>query len=322
MTQLPIPENLSSISCFSSKIPGMQLAIDAYSLEQFKICPRKYYYQVVWGYQTREMNAHLQFGIWLHEGLETYDRTRAAGADHEEAIQAAVHKSLVNSWNKELQRPWISDESTKTRVTLIRSIIWYLDHFGANDILKTEFDANGQPLVEMNFALDSGFFTDAGERLLLAGYGDKIASIDGDGYWVDRKTTKRALDDRYFAQFKPHNQFGLYNVVGKILFQKPLKGMVLDALQVGVNFTRMRRKFILQDEHEAEEWLEGFAIHAHWMEECASERQWPMRESSCDMYFGCSFRKVCSKSPASRQMVLDSEFVRRRWNPLEKRIEI
>jgi PD-(D/E)XK nuclease superfamily protein len=323
MTALLLPTDLAiANSSFSHQLPGMQLAVDSTSLGEFKVCPRRYYYTIIWGWQSKEENVHFRFGIAIHEAREQYDLARADGQDHDEALAGVLKVALERTWNRELQRPWISGHPSKNRLSIIRSIVWYLDAYGSDDPLQTVHDASGRPLVELSFRFDSGFATAAGESLLLCGHGDRIGVLNGDPYWVDTKTTTDALDGRYFAKYNPHNQFSLYHLAGKVVYKVPTRGVILDALQVGATFTRAKRHLVARDDAQDAEWLSSFGWWARQMEYAASTRDWPMNDRSCDQYGGCQFRSICSKSPASRETWLAAGFRRRVWDPLQRRGDI
>ncbi len=315
---LPRPLN----SSFSTKLPTLQLGIDSTSLGEFKICPRRYYYSLVEGWQTRLQSAHLVFGIALHKARETYDYARSSGAGHEDALDKSLGEVLQSTWNSELGRPWLSDIPIKTRVTLVRTVVWYLDTLGQDDPLQTVQLANGRPAVELSFRFDSGYRSRlTGEAFLFCGHLDRIARFHEQYYIVDIKTTGHSLDERFFGQFTPDNQMSLYALAGRVGYSIPVSGLIIDGVQIGVGFSRFSRFPITRDEAQINEWYEGAG---HWLaqiEHCAATGSWPQNDKSCGVYGGCQFRKVCSRSPVARQTWLEANFTRRVWDPLVARGE-
>lgn len=318
-----LPPDLGLNTSFSAHQLGMQLAIDSTSLGSFKTCPRKYFLEIIWGYQSRDLGPHLTFGLLIHAARESYDWLRAKGIEHEEALEKVLKQALIETWNKELARPWISGHESKNRLSLVRTIVWYLDQFGANDPLVTVLDAAGRPLVELSFRFDSGVVTmGGGEKVSLCGHGDRIAKLNDVPYWLDVKTTKSALDPKFFNSFTPHNQFSLYDIAGKIVYELPTQGIILDGLQIGATFTRCKRHAVPRDNAQREEWLHSFGWWVSQMEHCAETRHWPMNETACDLYGGCRFRGICSRTPSQRQQWLDRDFARRIWDPLQRRGDV
>jgi hypothetical protein len=332
IVQLSLPTKLQNTS-FSATVPGLQLALDSTSLGAYKTCPRLYYYSIVLGYAPRQQSVHLTFGLLMHGARESYDHARASGDDHEQALRATVAWALRSTWLPALKRGWQSDSPEKNRLTLIRSIVWYLDEF-ENDNLETVILASGKPAVELSFQYDSGYRTIDGEPYLLCGHLDRLARFQGQPFILDLKSTKHALSQRWFDQFTPGNQFSNYVLAGQVAFHEPVVGLIVDGLQVGATFTRCMRQQVPRPQAVLEEWHEGLR---HWivrLELSAREGAkrlvegedptpaWPMNDLSCDKYGGCDFRGVCSREPARRAQWLEAEYVRRVWNPLQKRGDI
>lgn len=299
----------------------LQLFWDSTSLGWLKQCARLYEYHMIEGWRTRGDLPNLTFGIHYHGALELYDKLRIEGEAHDDALAAAVLGTLVATWGAE--GPWASDHPTKSRETLIRSIIWYLDHF-RDDPATTFVLADGRPAVELSFKMELDFGVDwhaVGnyQRYTLCGHLDRVVTYLGSQYVMDRKTTAGALSPRYFAGFEPDNQMSLYTIAAQVVFASPVKGVIIDAAQVLVGGTKFERGITYRTPAQTEEWLSDLR---HWLrlaEGYAAEGYWPMNDKACGMYNGCTFRKVCSKSPEVRHKFLESDFVRSPWNPLSVR---
>jgi len=314
-----IIQSTSQNSSFSSSIPGLQIAIDSTSLGAFKVCPRKYFYSIVMGFQPKQQSIHLAFGLAVHGGLEHYDRERAKGVAHEEAVHSAVKHSLEITWDRGRSAPAFGGDPNKNRLTLIRTIVWYLDQFGESDPLQTLILANGQPAVELSFRFPIGRNAPDNSDYQFCGHLDRIASLNGSNYIVDRKTTKHTLDARFFSQFTPGNQFSMYCLAGQIAFGTDIKGLIVDGAQVAVGFTRFERALVPRDAAGLDEWFGETGFWIGQMESCAAEGRWPMNDKSCDQYGGCEFRSVCSRPPNARARWLELDFAKRVWDPLRIR---
>jgi hypothetical protein len=290
---------------------NIQFAWDSTSLTLFKECPRKYYYTIVQGYSTRERSVHLDFGIELHHAYERYHYHRAFDFSHDDTVHMVAKEMMIRTAD------WPHDDNIKTRFTLIRTIIWYLEE-RKDDPARTIILSNGRPAVELSFRFEIPEAPD----YLYCGHMDRIAEFQGDLYVFDYKSTKRALYTEYFAQFNPHNQMTGYTLGGKITFAQPVKGVMIDAAQVGVTFSRFARGTTLRSDDQLDEWL---SQTAYWVKLATSYAQadfWPLNESSCDKYFGCPFRPVCSKPPRQRETWLKADYTHRLWDPLQIRGDI
>ena len=291
-------------------LPGTQIqyAWDSTSLGWLKECPQKYYYSMIEGWRTKSDSVHLDFGIWYHRGLEIYDRLRAEGLLHEEAMTEMVGEAMM--WSKD----WKPDHPAKNRETLIRSLIWYVEHF-KDDPAKTLILANGEPAVELSFKMELESGPVLGQPYILCGHMDRIAEYLDGTYIFDRKTSSSVTGSYYFDQFNPDNQMSLYTFAGKIIYQLPIKGVVIDAAQIAVGFTRFSRGFTHRTESQLDEWLKDSVQWFRLAEHYARENYWPKNDKSCHKYGGCQSRKFCSKPPEARDTFLRPDFYKLTWTP-------
>lgn len=310
------------ISPFLSGAPNVQWAWDSTSLGWLKECPRKYYYHMIEGWSSRHEAIHLEFGILYHRALETYERLRI-DLDHDEAVKEVVRRVMEWTWRD--GKPWRSasdlppdDKATlKCREYLVRTVVWYLDTF-RKDPAQTKVSING-PMIELHFQFDIDFSYNMDQKYALCGYLDRVVTFQGETFVMDRKTTTTTLGGYYFDQYDPDNQMSLYTVAAQVAFHTPVKGVIVDAAQIAVGFSRFVRHFIFKTPDQIKEWLDDTKFWLRLAERFAEANRWPMNDKSCHKFGGCVFRKVCSKSPSVRDRFLESDFVRRKWNPLEIR---
>lgn len=312
-------------SSFSRQMPGMQLAIDSTSLGTYKECPRKYLLSTVFGYRTHETATDLVFGLMVHGAHERYAHGRAQGLDHDKALRAAVMWVMRETWDSALGKPkWpqFPPVPEKTRLTCIRTCIWFLDHYGEHDNLETLILANGKPAVELSFQFLPGWETADGEEIMLCGHIDRVARHGDSLYGLDPKTTKLALDKMFFAKFAIDNQMALYDGAGQVILPEPIKGIMIDGIQVQVNGNRFHRHLLTRTPEQRDEWLAEAHQWTQRMEESARQGLWPANEKSCGLFRGCQFRETCARSPSQRNSVLERDFRREIWDPLRKRGDV
>lgn len=340
--QPSLAEATSGNTSFSRILPGLQLAVDSTSLGDAKTCWRRYYYTIVQGHQPKSLSVHLTFGLLVHGAREQYEHARVrAELSHDESLLVALEWVLVESLDKVTGRPWDSGDQVKHRMSLIRTVVWYLDNWGENDPIKTIRLANGKPTSEFSFSFHSGYQTSAGEDWILCGHLDRIGELNGQPYIIDVKTTSWGIDGSWFAKFSPFNQFSLYSFAGQVVWHQPIQGLIVEGCQVGRDFARFERGIVPRPQPVIDEWYAGLGVWLSQMEELAQEGSareargedpsgaWPMNEMSCGNYSradgsrgGCEFRGVCSRPPASRPQALALDFKRRVWDPLQRRGDI
>ena len=299
----------------------VQYAWDSTSLEYMKRCPRLYYYEMIAGWKASGENIHLRFGLEYHQGLHDYELAKAAGADHEEAVLQTVKQLLIriHEWDPE---PHTKSEENKSRSNLVRTVIWYLDHY-KDDPAKTVMLSNGKPALEVSFRFNLEHVADFGNakyNYVLCGHLDRIVEYEGSTFVMDRKTTASTPSNYYFDQFDPHNQMSLYSLAGRIVLNSPLRGVIIDTAQVAVGFSRFVRSFTLRGEEQLTEWLHDLQYIFAAAETYAAEEYWPMNDTSCDKYGGCRYREICRIPKSVRRNFLESNFIKGKpWNPLEVR---
>ncbi len=323
-------ETLSqSNTAFSKEVPGLQIAWDSTSLGLFKACPRKYQLSMLDQWTPNDTATPLVFGIRYHSALETYDKLRSIGADHDEALRGAVRRAIQDCWetNKstgEVKRWDPIDKKTgktdglRNPQTLVRALVWYLEQF-KDDAAKTIILDNGKPAVELSFKMQIGVPALDGQEYLLCGHLDRLVEFTDQVYVMDRKTTKSTLSDYYFAGFDPDNQMSLYTLASRVVLQRPAVGVILDACQLAVGFARFQRAILHRTPSQSDEWLEGTIKYLQQAERYAEDGYWPMNETACSMYGGCQFRGVCKTPPETRHYILNSDFEKKVWDPLQVR---
>jgi Zn finger protein HypA/HybF involved in hydrogenase expression len=323
---------------------GVQFAWDSTSIKLVETCLRKYQYKMIFGWQPRRKSVHLLFGGWYAKALESYYKYVAEGMSAEDAEIEVVSEALFETWEYpecdsckgsgkkadeekcpwcagegvmvvgDVGQPWISDHNTKTRENLIRTIVWYLDQFGEDDSCTTAILTNGAPAVEHSFRLE------ADDGIILSGHLDRLVEYGGKPYIQDQKTTGSTITTRYFDNFNPDTQMSLYTFAGKAIFGIPVKGVMIDAAQIAVGFTRFERGFTFRDESQLNEWYDNAMFYISQARTATRDNYFPLNPSSCSQFGGCEFRGICSKSLSVRDNFLKGDFVQgKRWDPLEVR---
>lgn len=364
MTDLPLPSaEQARRSPFADEqgLPTFQIAWDSTSLGLFKECPRKYYYQIILGWQPKHQSVHLKFGQLYHSGMEAYDHFCAelgklngglTDDEHMEGIRRALRHVLIlaaeyetcpacqgtgkgegfpdsqlyclacNGKKKRFVSGWRSEDPYKNMWTLVRSIVWYLDKY-RNSPLRTVLLSNGKPAVELSFYFDAGDIN--GIAVGYCGHLDRVVENEneqGRKSVHDRKTTKGQLNARYWKSFTPHNQFSLYTAAASIHYDQPTWGLTVDAAQVLVNSSSFQRQFIPFPPAIINEWLAESQVWISLAYRFAEMNNWPRNDKSCGNYGGCPFQSVCSKSEGFRRQWLEADFKPFRWNPLTIRGDI
>lgn len=231
----------------------------------------------------------------------------------EDCLECETEGKALDAQGNRIGSPWISGDSAKTRENLIRTIIWYVEEFHDEGITVVRL-ADGKPAVEYSFTLevDNGW--------MFAGHIDRLVDYQRDIYVMDQKTTGGAISQHYFNGFAPDIQMSMYTFAGRAIYDMPVRGVIIDAAQVMVGFTRYERGFTFRSAPQLTEWYDDMMRLIETTRAYTTEKYFPMRRASCGNYGGCEFRMICSRSPEIRDNFLQAEFVKtERWDPLKRR---
>ena len=298
----------------------VQWAWDSTSLGWLKECPRKYQYHMIESWRGRGESIHLEYGILYHAALEEYDRKKLEkGMSHDDAVRGVVRELLTKTWREGL--PWRGAKdlpaddkaSLKSRENLVRTVVWYLNKFKDDPAKTLMHPVTGKPMVELHFQFEiEGGYS-------LCGYLDRVVEFQEQPFVMDRKTTTSTLGSYYFEQFDPDNQMSVYTVASQVAFHTPVKGVIVDAAQIAVGFSRFVRSFVFKTADQIDEWMKDLYVYLEQARGYAERGYWPQNDKSCHKYGGCAFREICSKSPQVREKFLETHFQREPWNPLVPR---
>lgn len=292
---------------FSPYIPGTDIryAWDASSIEPLKRCGRLHNYKSQ-GWRPREESVHLRYGSEYHKTFYDYEVLKASGLSHRDAVFDAVHAltQRLGDWNP--------DHPKKNRETLIRSVIWHMEKY-EDDQAETWMMSDGKPAVEVtfNFPLDFGP-PGHDQPYVLCGKLDRIVVFNGDLFVLDYKTTTLSLTDSYWKQFRMDDQMSLYTLAGKVVFQAPIKGVVVDAAQILVGGTNFERGIVYRTQDQLDEWVENLRFYLD------NQNSNTMNTASCITRYGpCEYLEICGRTPQVRERFLKNSFVQEEpWNPL------
>jgi hypothetical protein len=260
-------------------------------------------------------NVHLLFGGIYASALENFYKWRAEGDSIDDAMIKTVRLALEQSWDFENGHPKAFIHNAKTRVNLIRTIVWYIEQFGdeTEDGMQTHHLSSGKPAVELSFALELS------DDVIYCGHLDRVVDYGGHLYVMDQKTTGTTPGSYFFDQFSPSNQMSGYSWAGQIVLKSPIKGVIIDAAQIAVNFTEFARGITTRTEDQILEWQESAKYTISLAQSATKLNKFPMNAASCGNYGGCPFRTVCSRTPYLREQFLKADFVEHNWDPIKER---
>ena len=295
---------------------------DNSSINTFMRCRRLHLFENEWNLTTNEESPALTYGSAIHEAL--YHWYNGDGEDV--SLKAFIKRCRTPGADIDLELD--AEKGSKQRYS-IQWGVWLLQkYFKENPIAEDPFetltDQDGKPYLEVGFAVGAG-------EGIFVGRIDRIARYKetGELYVIDHKTTRSTINDRYWRQYNPNNQFtgymwGVYELLGEM----PV-GCVVNVVRVyqfatlkeGENFDEkvFARTWIKptfeQVQDRAKEIRETIidmkaartrGIHAFY-------RNAPV---ACGMWAGCTFQPVCSSRTADvAQLIAAGSYKTKHWFP-------
>ena len=336
---------------FSPSNPFLQVAWDATSLELLMRDPFTYFCVVIEGWRMPYPSAAQLFGRLYHECCGIYCGNRLNGRDHDAALDTAlayaislaaagdtppgeaVPMSLEEIAHASARR---GDRNQRDTYRLLRAVVWWCDTYGQDPKYTTIRLPSGRPALEVHFDFPLGF-TVGGHDARLCGHIDGLVRAET-GELIVREwkhTTATAFSTYYFDRYKPNVQVNTYALAGKLLLPgQPVRGVLVEACQTAVTFSRFEREWIDRSEPHLDEWIEcihyqvknaqTLAIRA--MDEAArgGDPSTPyahaMNPSTMRQYGSNRFADAAFRIPRLRRAFLSSEMVRgERWDPTQAR---
>jgi hypothetical protein len=293
---------------------NIQYIYDSTMLGDLKRCPQYYYLTHICGWRQKVESEHLRFGTEYHHGLQNYDLSVASGLRHDDAVFDVTREALLSTAD------WDSEHETKTRQNLIRSLIWHMSLY-RSDPAETIIKADGKPAVELSFFFELDFGPAPDIRYSLCGRMDRAANYTGGIHIVDYKTSTYPPTQHFFKRYDRDNQMTFYSFAGEIVLNKPIRGVIIDAVKVGKEESVFGRGMTHRTKETIKEWLSELGYWFELQRQFANSNNWPHNDTACEMYGGCRFKEVCSTPKSLRQRVLESNFIKtpkeERWNPLK-----
>jgi hypothetical protein len=284
--------------------------------------PALYYLEKVEGWREDPPPASMKWGTIYHEALQTYDEWRLCGAHPDDALEAA----LMYAW-RQAQEPvpgWTLDEmaeysgrksdQNRTLESMMRAICWYRQEgYGTDaDSLETLTLPDGTWAHELEFLLPLDLYSPYGEQYMLGGYIDKaVRRKDQDEVLIlDRKSTASSLGPFFKSRYDLDVQVDTYALAGKVCFDLPVKGVMIEATQIGKTFARFDRFHSGRTLSQLDEWLEDAHFWIKQAERCAEKGHWPINRATTGLYGGSVFYDALSYAPHAREGILRQQFAK------------
>lgn len=256
------------------------MSYDNSKLQTFKNCPESYRLKYLRGLKKRQEGVEdhdKNFGSAIHHALELHYKG-AAWSD----IEATLHIDYPVQLNEE--------DKAKTLPNAIELVRAYIEHYRREDkawrVIATEVKDTFEVAPGIQFTVKM----------------DLVVEQQNCIYFVDHKTTGKALNWSYWSQFDPNSQITAYTAYCQSKFGECSGGMI-NALQLGFRsraykgepagfHCSFQRQLFSRNRDQVAAWKADSLLWISAMDALTrdADKVWHKNEGQCRF---CNFKEIC-----------------------------
>lgn len=304
------------MNIFSDEHSTLRLVWDATTLDALMKDPLNYYWKYVLGYRSRSKSVDLLWGTGWERAIGLYHSERARGMqDHGVALRLAIEYAIEYAHQVELDV--VAAESghkanKKNLSTLIRSLIWFDDEYGDYHMYSPVFTEDAVVVEPLGIKAPCGT-----EYVMVGNYDQIVRDVDdGELMVLERKTTAATIGPRFWYDYDPSTQLNVYDWISNR--HHSTTGVLIEACQTAVGFTRFDYHKVKRTKLQREHWLRVMEFWIRFAERLALDDDWENAMNLATQKYENVTRNMQRKSPALWNGMLQVEMEKRLvWNPLE-----
>ena len=307
--------------------PHRTIIIDSHMIGLFRDCEEKYNKRINQLLVTKKSNGATGSGIVFHEGVAAYRQLRKQLTPVELAFNGGLFK-LRESYKREMPPEFTTElspcpDERRSLLNLERIFEAFVNY---EELQKFEY-----LYIEQSMAVSLGSIErpDCVWDIVYAGIVDAILKQQGLVFVDDLKTTTMAISQPYKDGFRLSQAMKGYIVGMKAILKEEIYGAMISlawfqkegkaggkAKPVSEYFHTVPLTFTPE---QLEEWHSNTLRTINKIIIASEQNEWQLAFSSaCTYYNGCTFKEVCWSTPGSRERVLEMDFKRATWTPLEE----
>ena len=281
--------------------------LDSTAIKLYKLCPRKYRWRMIEGYQPSQTQPYFAFGSAYHlfrELLEQeYKQLKTFTDDDLKACFPKPAAAAIQYWTKHGTE---SIPGTKWDFLNSDRLIKSLHYVMINWIKEKR---EGKYIV---LATEQAFTLEMPDGSFTGGRADQIIKWNGKVWGRDFKTSSK-LGDFYQRTLEPNDQFTRYTWAESKLAGEKVQGQLVEVLY---NTKKEGPKLVpfttSRTDYQINTWLKENKWWVEAIKRSREENMYPMSENHCPF---CEYRSVCTM-PGEQSMMqhLKSTFTHSPWN--------
>jgi len=293
--------------------PPFPPVIDNSLLSSFRSCPQKCLQEYFLHWKPRTPNVHLHAGkAWARAMEVTREEFFVKGASSQDAIAAGL-RALIHAYG-DFECP---PDSPKSLERLCGALEYSFSTYPleSEKAIPAHFPGGGRGIEFSHTEPLEIAHPETGDPLLYTGRFDQIVEWQGGLWGFDDKTTS-SLGASWPKQWDLRAQFTGYVWLAKSI-GIDLSGFLIRGISILKTKYETLQPITYRPAWMVEAWYEQVHRTLRRMIQCWEEGYWDYDwDEACTSYGGCVFRKVCLSAPDARQGWLETDFEKRRWDPV------
>jgi len=306
--------------------PSKTIVLDAHLLKSYRKCQKYFWWFEQQHIIAKSNSAAPAFGIAMHEGIENFRKAKMNGLSFDESYTlgtTALMQAIKKHMPPEYLSPTMQDEARAPKNAL-RIFTGYCNHYEAAN-LKFHH-------VEVPFAIYFGSFDYNGKTIdaIYTGIIDAVLEMHSRIYVNDLKTTGWNINQEWLDGFKMDQGLLGYMVAAKHILGVDTNYAVIHGIWVKAEAKNPKyakpideyfhTNEIYWDTEQISEWETNTLATAReiFLKQQDPAAYWQMAfGDACGMYGGCTYRNLCSTTPAGRAAKISLDYEHAIWRPLE-----
>src|SRR3990167_5632739 len=309
------------------------LVYDAHLLKTFRACEEKFNLFENQHIVRKTMKSAPAFGISFHEGVEAYRKAKMSGAAFEDALKAG-QQALLDGYKKhmppEMQSEIMADEKRGPKNGL-RLLTGYIYHYEPMNIKWLH--------VEVPFALSLGKvnvpmggnaldIATKEKDLIYVGIIDGVGEFQGRIDVNDIKTTGWAINQSWLDGWKLDQGLLGYMIAAREILGVDTHSATVHGIWVSGEAKNpktakpldeyFQTKELYWDDDQIAEWHTNVINTVEDIELKKFNNKF-VRDlgQNCGAFCGCDYRDICWTTPKFRPKIIEVDYQRAIWTPLE-----
>jgi hypothetical protein len=301
------------------------LILDSHLIKTYRACEQKFYWFEELHIIGKGKAPAPGFGIAMHSGIENYRRAKMDGKGFTEAV-AFGKDALTASYNRSMpeeSRQEVMQDDKRSLPNAHRIYEGYCRHY---EPFMYKF-----LYIEIPFALYigqiQGDVPGGVKDVIYVGIVDAILEYRGRLYVNDLKTTGWVLNENWLEGFRMDQGLVGYTIAAKELLGVETQYALVHGIWVQKEPKTdkakkldeyYKSKEIHWEDDQLREWHKNTLRTASRIEHSRATDDWQMDfGQNCGAFGGCSYRPLCAATPGFRKRMVEMEYDKAFWTPLE-----